>query len=55
MRQSIILCNEYEQLFLHEAQKSGLIESLPSYADEFYDSDELKEAKLLYDTQLGLV
>lgn len=52
MRQSIILSNEYEQLFLHEAQKSGLIESLPSYADELYDSDELKEAKLLYDAQL---
>ncbi len=52
MRQSIILSNEYEQLFLHEAQKSGLIELIPSYADELYDLEELKEANLLYNARL---
>ncbi len=48
MRQSIILSNDYEQLFLHEAEKNGLIELLPSYADELYDLDELKDAESFY-------
>lgn len=29
-----------------------MIESLPDYSEELYDSDELKEANLLYDAQL---
>lgn len=52
MRQSIILSNEYEQLFLHEAQKSGLIELLPSYADKLYDSEKLKETESFYNAWL---
>lgn len=52
MRQSIILSNEYEQLFLHEAQKSGLIELLPTYANVLYDSNELKEGESLYTARL---
>ena len=52
MRQSIILSNNYEQLFIHEAQKSGLIETLPNYADVFYDDEELREADRIYNVQL---
>jgi len=49
MRQSIILPGKFEPVFLYEARKTGLIEELPSYADDLYNKEELAEANHLYD------
>lgn len=45
MRQSIIIPNRFEKIFMSEAEKSGLIKPLYNYADEIFDGNALKESK----------
>ena len=45
MRNSIILPNNLELLFIHEAEKSGLIKSIYNLADELYDEYDLLDAE----------
>ncbi len=52
MRQSIILPDKFEHIFLYEAKKTGLVEQLPSNADDLYNKEELAEAKRLFDLYL---
>ncbi|WP_024295839.1 hypothetical protein [Lacrimispora indolis] len=52
MRQSVILPSTHDHIFLYEAQDSGLVKRIPSYADELYDSNELKMAEEDYKNHL---
>ena len=52
MRHSVILSNQYEQLLLHEAEKSGLIKELPILPEGLYDPDEMQEVSLFFDSLL---
>lgn len=48
MRQSIIVPPKLENIFINVAEESGLIKALYNPADELYNKDELREAKLKY-------
>lgn len=54
MRQSIILPNKYERIFLNEAEKSDLISPVYNPADEIYPSKELNEAKEIESNMLDV-
>lgn len=53
MRQSIILPGKYQNVFLNEAEKSGLIEKLYNPADELYLSKEFIEAEADFKNEMN--
>lgn len=48
MRNTIILPAKLESLFVYEAEKSGLVKSIYSPADEIYDKDDLTSADIFF-------
>ncbi len=52
MRQSIILTNKFENLFVNEAEEGGFIKPIYNPADDLYSPQELNEAKMCYRNML---